>query len=78
MSRLGLLAVNGDGFIFDPTTGDAFTCNPAGMLILQGLKDGKAPDAIALDIVKRFDTDLTMAEKDVIDFRDHLRSLKLT
>ncbi|CAK0771609.1 PqqD family protein [Azospirillaceae bacterium] len=77
MSRLGALAVNEEGFVFDPTTGDAFTCNHAARLIVRGLIEGKTTRAIAEVLADIFDVDAGVAERDVHDFIDHLRVLKL-
>ncbi|MFN3077295.1 MAG: PqqD family protein [Alphaproteobacteria bacterium] len=78
MSRIGLLAINDEGFVFDPATGDAYTCNAVGLVVLRGLKEGKAPGAIAHDLAERFDVEVATAEHDVFDYLDHLRVLRLT
>ena len=38
--KLPNLAINHDGFVFDPSTGDSYVMNPTGLAILQGLQDG--------------------------------------
>ena len=39
MSRLNRLAINDEGFIFDPETGNSFTVNGTGLFIIKLLKE---------------------------------------
>ncbi|MEI8394451.1 MAG: PqqD family protein [Rhodospirillaceae bacterium] len=77
MSRLSQLAINEEGFVFDPTTGEAFTCNKTGLAVLRCLKEGKDCDEIAVVLHKMFDVDFKDAAHDVFDFIDHLRVFKI-
>ena len=77
MQRLHSLAVNADGFAFDPTTGESFTLNAAGLLILNGLREGLEPEAIADRVAARFDVGAEDAARDVTDFLDTLRTFRL-
>ena len=38
MQRLRSLALNPDGFAFDPTTGESFTLNSTGLALLEALR----------------------------------------
>lgn len=77
MKRLNLLAINAEGFVFDPTTGESFTVNATGLAILNGLKAAKTPEEIAAHITEEFEVEPAMAEHDVTDFIGHLRTYKL-
>ena len=77
MTRLQKLAISEEGFLFDPTTGESFTVNPTGLLILKGLKDDLTPDAIIETLVATYDVTADEARRDVDDFCDHLKSCKL-
>ncbi len=77
MQRLRSLAMNPDGFVFDPTTGESFTLNPTGLALLEGLRDGLSPSALTVRLTERFEVTAEDASRDVDDFLDHLRSLRL-
>ncbi|CAK0769856.1 Coenzyme PQQ synthesis protein D (PqqD) [uncultured Gammaproteobacteria bacterium] len=77
MPRLGQLAVNDEGFIFDPTTGESFTCNQPGLAVLRGLKQGKSVQDIVAVLAEEFEVEAKDAERDVFDFIDHLRVFKI-
>ena len=53
--RLSNLAVNHDGFVFDPSTGDSYVLNQTGLAVLQGLQDGVDETQIARELVEQFD-----------------------
>lgn len=55
MNRLSKLAVNSEGFIFDPTTGDSYTVNPTGLFIINSLREGKEIDQIAEELSREFE-----------------------
>jgi PqqD family protein of HPr-rel-A system len=77
MSRLNQLAINDEGFIFDPSTGESFTVNSTGLTILKGLKENKSTGEIAEAIREQFDTSPEDVERDVMDFISHLRTYHL-
>jgi PqqD family protein of HPr-rel-A system len=77
MSRIHRLAVNEEGFVFDPATGESFTVNGTGFVILKGLKENKEPEEIAEEITERFDVEPEETERDVSDFIERLRAFKL-
>lgn len=77
MGRLYLLAINEEGFVFDPTTGESFTVNGTGLAVLKGLKDNKTIEDIALKLTELFTVEKDEAERDAIDFVDQLRSINL-
>ena len=77
MNRLPQLAVNDQGFVFDPSTGESFTVNCTGLDILKELKNNRPQDQIARDIAGKYGVDLAEAERDVADFADRLRTFQL-
>lgn len=77
MNRLPRLAINDEGFVFDPSTGESFTVNKTGLDIIRELKAGKAQEDIAAALADTYDVDTGEAERDVMDFADRLRSFQL-
>ena len=77
MQRLRSLALNPDGFVFDPTTGESFTMNDTGLAILEGLREGASPMELVGRLTENFEVSEQDATRDVDDFLDHLRALRL-
>ena len=77
MQRLRSLALNPDGFAFDPTTGESFTLNSTGLVLLEGLRDDEDPQALVARLVERFDVSAEDASRDVDDFLGHVRGVRL-
>ncbi len=77
MIRLNQLAINDEGFVFDPSTGESFTVNPSGLFILNQLKSGKSPEEIAEALKTAFEDVPELAERDVADFVAHLKTYRL-
>ncbi len=77
MDSLRQLAINEEGFVFNPATGESWTVNSTGLYILKLLKEGKDEDTIARQMAAEFDVDLETAQRDVVDFIEKLRSYRL-
>jgi PqqD family protein of HPr-rel-A system len=77
MQRIRSLALNPDGFAFDPTTGESFTLNGTGLCILEGLREGVSPVDLVRRLTETFEVSDKDASRDVDDFLDHLRTLRL-
>jgi PqqD family protein of HPr-rel-A system len=75
--KLASLAVNHDGFVFDPSTGDSFVLNQTGLIVLQGLQDGSDEMQIAREVAEQFDVTEEGAQRDVGDFVSRLKTLHL-
>jgi len=75
--RLPRLAINEEGFIFDPATGESFTVNETGLKIVLGLKNGKSREDIKSEFCEEFEVSADNAEKDISDFIEHLRACEL-
>ncbi len=76
-TRLKRLAVNDEGFAFDPQTGESFTVNKTGREILSKLTEDRSYDVIADYISKVYQLDQRSAMSDVQDYTQQLRSLNL-
>ena len=61
--KLKLLAMNDNGFIFDPNSGYSYTTNETGILILKLLAAGKETDDICGSLCKEYECTV-----------DHIRS----
>lgn len=77
MHRVRSLALNPDGFAFDPTTGESFTLNATGLAVLEGLREGLTHEQLTARLVERFEVSAPDASRDLDDFLDHLRSFRL-
>ncbi len=77
MSAFQSLTLTKEGFAFDSATGESFTLNPCGQLILQRLQNGETQPQIARFLCDRFDIAHRTAERDVADFCQQLNTLGL-
>ncbi len=77
MSNLVRLAISEEGFIFDPFTGNSFTTNRVGLWILKQLKQGKTLQDIWQEMIEEFEVEPEVAERDLTDFIEQLRTYKL-
>jgi len=73
MSKLNSLAISDNGFIFKPSTGESFTTNELGLLIINLLKEGKSADEIIQEITEEFDVDAIAAGRDLYEYLDFLK-----
>ncbi len=73
MSKLQRLAVNDEGFIFDPETGNSYTVNKTGLFIIKLLKEGKSEEEIVKALSEKFDVSEEDARRDLVDFMEQLR-----
>lgn len=78
MNLKSSIAINDNGFLFDPNTGDSYTTNSVGREIIFMLKQGQLPESIKLKILERYDVDEVTLEKNMIDFLAMLRHYNLT
>jgi len=77
MERLKHLAINEEGFVFDPITGESFTTNQTGAFILKRLQEGKPEEKILQELLEEFDVSRDVAERDLLDFIQKLKGLNL-
>ena len=74
MQKLSQLALNDEGFVFDPMTGDSYLVNETGLFILKGLRENHDEDEIAKMLTEEYEVGLEDAERDVADFQGRLRT----
>ncbi len=78
MSIFQGLTVNEDGFAFNSTTGESYTVNNSGRLVLQLLQKGENRNQIINFIAGEFGINRYTAERDIADFFQQLNVLGLT
>ncbi|HEY9602613.1 MAG TPA: HPr-rel-A system PqqD family peptide chaperone [Allocoleopsis sp.] len=71
------LNLTADRFAFDPSTGESYTLNACGRLILQLLQQGQTRQQIARVLAAEFGIAQSTAERDVSDFLQTLNLLGL-
>ena len=76
-SNLQNLAMNDNGFIFDPNTGYSYTSNETGILILKLLAEGKEKEAIKAKLIAEFEVNEDNFESDFEHFMLMLEALAL-
>ena len=77
MSVLKRLALNDEGFVFDPATGDSYLLNPTAGVLVRGIQEGVEEADLWERLVDRFEIDREQASSDVDDFLIQLRALRL-
>ena len=77
MSKLTSLAISDNGFIFKPSTGESFTTNEIGLMIINLLKESKSADDIISEITEEFDIDAISAGRDLYEYLDFLKREKM-
>jgi len=77
MKKLSQLAINDEGFIFDPLTGDSFQVSETGLFIIKGLCDERSDEDIAASLNAEFEVSLEDAQRDVTDFTGQLKNIGL-
>lgn len=75
--KLSRLAINEEGFIFNPNNGDSYQVSETGILIIEEMKFGKSEEEIALLIEKKYCVNFEEAMRDVTDFRATMKKLGL-
>jgi len=71
--RIEDLAINTNGFAFDPTTGETFTLNETAKEIIEALIKGMDEKKIAKKIAAEYDVAEEEAFNDVLDFKEKLK-----
>lgn len=72
------IALSDSGFVFNPSTGESFSVNPIGVEIMQLLRKGKDSNQIKASIIKEYQIDEAMFERDLEDFINMMRHYLLT
>jgi hypothetical protein len=71
------IATSGEGFIFNPGTGDSFTTNEIGTEIIALFKEYKSNLEIVKIISNKYDVDASQFEKDLDDFAAQLKDYSI-
>ncbi len=77
VTQLGLLAISDQGFVFNPATGDSFVCNASGLTVLKALKEETSIADLVQSMSSRYAISEADAERDVMEFVQSLRMMKL-
>jgi len=72
------MAINEEGFMFDPRTGESFLLNETALQLMEGLKRGLDEEELAAELAEQWSIDLPQARRDVSEFLQQLRLLRLT
>jgi len=75
--QLMTLAVNKNGFIFDPENGISYTVNDTGLFVLKHLQKGVDKDDIAKLLCEEYEVNLNSASSDVEHFWAMLKAMHL-
>lgn len=62
------IAISESGFIFNPNTGDSFSTNEVGQEIIRLLSEGKNRDDITEYVLKNYEVEPAILEKDLGDY----------
>ena len=62
------LAVSESGFVFDPVTGNSFTANDSGLVLIKLLQEDMNIEDVVSSLTSRFEVESREAERDVRDF----------
>ncbi|HUW08016.1 MAG TPA: PqqD family protein [Williamwhitmania sp.] len=67
------IALSDNGFVFNPATGDSFTLNETGKVVLTLIKDGKSLKQITNFMKEEYDVDEVTLDRYLADFVNDLR-----
>lgn len=71
------LAISESGFVFNPSTGDSFSVNELGTIIISKVKAGKSKCEIIDELTQEYDAEKSTIEKDFNDFINTLNNHQL-
>jgi hypothetical protein len=71
------IAVSESGFLFNPSSGDSFSCNQVAADVINLLKEGKTSDQIKKAITLKYEVDTSDFERDLQDFWMQLKDNNL-
>ena len=73
MQSLQRLAINQEGFVFDPETGNSYTVNPVGRSIIELLRDGTPEEQLSAKLLEVYETSAEVLDRDIQDFLRQLQ-----
>ncbi|MDD2715723.1 MAG: PqqD family protein [Candidatus Wallbacteria bacterium] len=71
--KINRLTISPDGFIFDSETGNSYTLNSVGLLIVEKLRQGIKKILIISWLVREYEVSRQEAEADLTSFMDDLK-----
>jgi len=71
------IATSGEGFIFNPSTGDSFSTNEIGAEIIALLKEDKQPNEVIERICSKYEVTSNHFEKDLDDYLAQLKDFSI-
>mgnify|MGYP001225466030 CR=1 FL=1 len=71
------IAINDEGFLFNPSTGDSFSTNPIGAELINLLKKNVSMEEIVEIICQKYDVDRLLFERDLEDFTIQLKDFNI-
>lgn len=71
------LAISENGFVFNPSTGDSFSVNELGTIIINEIRAGKSKSEIIDTIHEEFEVEKNTIEKDLNDYLEVLSNHQL-
>lgn len=77
MERIRELSLTDNGFVFDPATGESFSVNPSGFLILSQFQAGQDQQQVVAHLAEANALSLDQALRDVADFLEQLAAVGL-
>jgi hypothetical protein len=72
MNKIKSLVINEAGFSFDPFTGETFTVNETGKMIIRLLREDKSLSDISEELCSNFNVTPGKALTDILEFRNKL------
>lgn len=67
------LALSESGFVFDPVSGQSFTVNETGLVVLRLIQQQDDLEQIAEQLAEQFDASIAEIKRDVQDFTNRLK-----
>lgn len=77
VTKLKELMINDEGFAFDPRTGNTYSINPTGLLIVNAVKAGANVEQVLDSVAERYEVDRQTADRDLEVFINELQRNKL-
>ena len=71
------IAVSETGFLFDPNSGESYSLNKTGQLIVKMISEGKTEDEIKKKILKEYDVESEALQRYFDEFIMMLRQMDL-
>lgn len=76
--KLRSLMINDEGFAFDPRSGNTYSINATGLLVINCIKAGATSEQIKEQLSGQFEVDEKTTDRDLEAFYNELERLRLT